>query len=158
MKFVPALALKENDNSANTFIYYVALSFFILLIPFAFVGSFNNVSFLVSFAFSGLFFILYDMVARKSGLMLFLGILFTVIIPQILQLKGIHRTLSYLILKFNEWFAFDISSSSISNALTIASLGLVLFSLSNKNEKIKEMSVENKKLSETLDQQEDWTK
>ncbi|CAH1197031.1 tetratricopeptide repeat protein [Paenibacillus sp. JJ-223] len=147
---------KEEDNSANSFILYVALSYFVL-IPFALFGAFNNVSFLISFAFSGLFFTLYDMTSKKSGFMLFLGILFTITIPQILQLKAIHRFLNWILTSFNTFFSSEISSTSISNALTIASLGLVLFSLSKKNRKIKEINAENIRLNETIDQQNDWT-
>ncbi|PEU75163.1 hypothetical protein CN394_27630, partial [Bacillus anthracis] len=146
---------KENDDSSNSFIFYVAISFFIL-IPFAFVGAFNNVSFLISFAFSGLFFTLYEMFDKKNGLMLFLGILFSITAPQILQLEVIHVFLKEKMMGLNDFFSLEISSSSISNALTIASLGLVLFSLSKNNQKIEEISVENKRLTETVNQQEDW--
>ncbi|MEC3434252.1 tetratricopeptide repeat protein, partial [Bacillus cereus] len=146
---------KENIDSSNSFIFYVAISFFIL-IPIAFVGAFNNVSYLISFAFSGLFFTLYEMFAKKSGLMLFLGILFSITTPQILQLKFIHVFLKEKMMEFNAFFSLEVSSSSISNALTIASLGLVLFSLSKNSQRIEEISVENKRLTETVNQQEDW--
>ncbi|MBG0964263.1 tetratricopeptide repeat protein, partial [Bacillus sp. SRB1LM] len=145
---------KENIDSSNSFIFYVAISFFIL-IPVAFVGAFNNVSFLISFAFSGLFFTLYEMFNKKNSL-LFLGISFSITTPQILQLEIIHVFLKEKIMELNDFFSLEISSSSISNALTIASLGLVLFSLSKNNQKIEEISVENKRLTDTVNQQEDW--
>ena len=148
---------ENNDESANSFVFYVAISFF-LLIPFALVGAFNNVSFLISFAFSGLFFTLHQMFIKKSSssLMLFLGILFTITVPQILQLKFIHSFLEEIIFNLNKWFSFEISSASISNALTIASLGLVLFGLSNNYKKLKEVKVENEKLVETVNKQNNW--
>jgi tetratricopeptide (TPR) repeat protein len=149
------ILMRSGDDSANTFIYYVALSFF-FLIPFALVGAFNNVSFLVSFAISGLFFTLYDKFTKKRGEMLFLGILFAITVPQILQMKSVNNVIVWLLSMLNKYLGVEISSTSISNALTIASLSLVLFSLSRKNQEMKEIKDENDRLNDTIDQQVNW--
>ncbi len=129
----------KNDDDSTTFIFYVALSYCLLIIP-ALLGAINNVSFLVSLAISGVFFTLYDMTAKhsaKSGVMMFFGILFAIAVPQTLHINLIKSSLSWLLSALNSLLGSNISSTSISNALTIASLGLVLLSLSNKNRKIK---------------------
>jgi tetratricopeptide (TPR) repeat protein len=151
-------SLKETDHSSSSsFIYYLAISFFWLALL-ALLGFFADVSFLVSFAFSGLFFTLYDFRAKKSGILLFFGIFFAITIPQLLQINFVVSFIGYLRegIVDNTNGVIQISSVSIGNAITIASLGLVLLSLWSKNKQLKDIKIENNELKEAMNQHEEW--
>lgn len=137
---------ERSDDTANAFILFVAISFF-ALIPLALFGILSSTSFIISFAISGFFFTLYDNTAKKY--MLFFGIFFAIVVPHVLQMEHVINWLSNLRQYLNCVLGSNISSASIGNAITIASLVIVLMGLHRKNRKIQD-------LNETINQQEQW--